>query len=150
MEIEIGIAFKQRLIIATLRWGREEKWKVKRKRRGEVEVSVSSDRDKPNALLTLEHFLLLLPLESSPGGASSSSSSSSGTLWCINFLPCLLCVSFLSPGQVRMHPSRMKSCCQPASKARQTVNCVTVSANCLPTSICVCWPLAMRQQESVL
>lgn len=39
---------------------------------------------------------------------------------------------------------------QAASKARQTVNCVTVSANCLPTSICVCWPLAMRQQESVL
>lgn len=42
-----------------------------------MEVSVRCD--KPNALLTLEHFLLL-PLESSQGGVSSSSSSSSGTL----------------------------------------------------------------------
>lgn len=73
-----------------------------------MEVSVRCD--KPNALLTLEHFLLL-PLESSQGGRLRRLARFDAL---ISYLVCCLYL-FCRLGE-RMHPSRMKSCCQPGSQ----------------------------------
>lgn len=100
--------------------------------RGCVEVSVRCD--KPNALLTLEHFLLL-PLESSQGGRHRRLARFDAL---ISYLVCCLYL-FCRLGE-RMHPSRMKSCCQQGAsdcKLCKLRVVPTVSANCLPTSICV-------------
>lgn len=144
MEIEIGIEFKQRSIIATLRWGREEKWKGS----GESERGVRCD--KPNALLTLEHFLLL-PLESSQGGRHRRLARFDAL---ISYLVCCLYL-FCRLGE-RMHPSRMKSCCQQGASDCKLckLRCATAVFIQWVQIVCpqvfVCWPRAMRQQESVL
>lgn len=133
MEIEIGIEFKQRSIIATLRWGREGEWDA----RG---VSGSKCKMRQTKRFTYTRALPAAATWVEPRGASHRHRHRRLARFdaLISYLVCCLYL-FCRLGE-RMHPSRMKSCCQQGAsdcKLCKLRVVPTVSANCLPTSICV-------------
>lgn len=150
MEIEIEMEFKQRSIIATLRWGRE-----KERRR----VSGSKCKMRQTKRFTYTRALPAAATWVEPRGASHRHRRLARFDALISYLVCCLYL-FCRLGE-RMHPSRMKSCCQQGASDCKLCKLRCAVLRCAAAvfiqwvqivcpQVFVCWPLAMRQQESVL